>query len=78
VRIVADTNPGPSPVAVEPHVCLALQQGSDAGSGRASRAGKSEGQSGSSGSGVAAASSKPALSPCALLQCAQGDAVEKC
>jgi hypothetical protein len=70
---VTDTNPNPRPPAVEPRVCSARQPGSDAGSGRASRAGKSGGRSGSSGGGVAAASSKPAVSPFALLQCAQDD-----
>jgi hypothetical protein len=78
VRIVTDTNPVSSPAAVELPVGSALQQGSDAGNSRASRADKSGGRPGSSGGGAAATSSKPALSPFALLQCAQDDSVDKC
>ncbi|KAF6254692.1 hypothetical protein COO60DRAFT_292218 [Scenedesmus sp. NREL 46B-D3] len=76
VRVVHDTNPNPA--AVQPHAVSAQQHGSDAGSGRASRAGKGAGAAGSAGVGAAAASGKPALSPFALLQCAQGDASGKC
>jgi hypothetical protein len=74
--VVNDTNP--SLAAVEPHALSARQRGGDAGSGRASRAGKVGGDTGTPPAAAAAASGKPALSPFALLQCAQGDANGTC
>jgi hypothetical protein len=79
VRVVNDTNPNPA--AVESHALSAQQHSSsDAGSCRAGRAGKAGSDTGvvPAGAAAAAASGKPALSPFALLQCAQGDAGETC